>query len=64
MRLDRLERRWLLALDFVVAGLLILAALLDTGFLARMVLVAGAIRGLALVGGRQVLRRRGRSRIV
>jgi hypothetical protein len=64
MRFDRIERGWLLALDFVLAALLIAAAIADSGLLARMVVAAGAIEGVVLAGGRQVLQRRGRSRVM
>ena len=64
MRFDRVERRWLLRLELALAVLLVASALVDGGLLARMILAAGAIQGLVLAGGRQVLRRGGRSRVM
>jgi hypothetical protein len=64
MRFDRFERGWLLGLKVALAVLLVVAALAGAGLLARMILAAGAIRGLVLVGSRQVLQRRRRSRVM
>ncbi len=64
MRFDRIERGWLLGVEVVLAALLVFSAVADGGLLARMILAAGAIQGLVLAGGRQVLRRRGRSRVM
>jgi NAD dependent epimerase/dehydratase family enzyme len=64
MRFDRVERGCLLGLELVLAALLIVTALADGGLLARMILAAGAIQGVVLARGRQVLRPRGRSRVM